>query len=222
MDESTARRSRSLALLAERSIPHNPHLPRIETEAECELKTLPEILRRAVATFCAIQVACDIRDGNDVDYARSFFEELLRNYGLSQADLTSKERTLWDGERDERLINQIGWRYEAINFLLWSVGLMDELPFPDEILNIPPMYAVFKTHKTMDALLSHAKLRPKAELLDLSDYIYCLRWASVDAIVKSQPQPAGIDYSVLMERHRAINWLTCAHEADFDAVSLDT
>ncbi len=60
--------------------------------------------------------------------------------------------------------------------------------------------------------------RPIAELLDVLDLHYRLHWITTDARVKKVPSPAGVEPGVVMERHRALNWLT----RDQDAVDTAT
>ena len=222
MSDAKQRRNRTIELLDKYGIKHNDFLPLIETEADIIVKDKSAILKQFLTTVCSIQVSCDIREGNDVENSKQFFLQMLMKYGLSLDDITSKEQTIWKGSPTEQDVFDIGWRYEAIFVLCWALGFVEQLKFPSEICDVMLMIDLIKNYQTFDELLEKVKLRSKVELLDEADYIYCLRWASVDAFINQLPQPANISYSVLIERHRAINWLILNDETDFDLVSLDT
>jgi len=221
-EEAKNRRHRTTALLDKYGIKHTDFLPLIETEDEVVLKDEETIIKRFIATMCSIQVACSIRDNYSIEESREFFGQMLTKYGLSLEDVTNREKVVWDGTNSEQDILDVGWRYEAIYLLFWALGFVDELEFPSNICDVTLMFQLMKDNPTFGELVEKAKLRSKVELLDMADYIYCLRWASVDAYVNEQPQPADMSYSVLVERHRAINWLTLKEELDFDTVALDT
>jgi hypothetical protein len=221
-EEARDRRNKSIALLDRYGVKHIDFLPLIETVAKVEIKDEKTIIERFIATMCSIQVACSLRDNQEVEGTKKFFEQMLTEYGLSLDDVTNKEKTVWDGTNSEQDILDVGWRYEAIYLLFWALGFVDELEFPSDICDVTLMFQLMKDNPNFAQLAEKARLRSTMELLDMADYIYCLRWASVDAYVNKQPQPANMSFSVLIERHRAINWLTLKDEADFDTVALDT
>jgi len=219
-DAISMRRKKTTKLLDEKNIKHIDWLPHIETDTK--VKSIDEVIERFISTFVVIQVACDIRNGNDVEGARNFFQGFLDRYGLSTNNLSNDEKKVWDGVADEQTVNNVGWRYEAVYVLFWALGFVDELPFPNGICDVSQMIDVIKKYTTYDEIKDNARYRSKEELLDMADYIFCLRWASVDAYINQQEQPVGMSYSVLLERHRGINWLISDSENDFDTVSLDT
>jgi len=69
--------------------------------------------------------------------------------------------------------------------------------------------------------ISSARLRPKSEILDETDRIYRIHWAVRDAQINSRPIPAGLNGSVVVERHCALNWLTW-YADEWDDVTTDT
>ena len=62
-------------------------------------------------------------------------------------------------------------------------------------------------HPDFATFMAQAKLRDIASILDEADLIYRYHWACVDARLKQAPMPAGLNPSVVMERHAALNWL---------------
>ncbi len=66
-------------------------------------------------------------------------------------------------------------------------------------------------------------LRPKSEILDASDLIYRLHWATRQAQVEGKPTPPGVDAEVVEEWYHAVNWLTnYGDERGWDHVETDT
>jgi hypothetical protein len=63
------------------------------------------------------------------------------------------------------------------------------------------------------------KLAPPSTIVDL---IYRYDWACVDARIGGKPPPAGVNCEVVVERHRALNWLYGYQGQAWDDVSTDT
>ena len=89
----------------------------------------------------------------------------------------------------------------------WALGLTDELPWPDQICDVPRTVQIMRAHSTMKELEQAARLRSRQELLDQADLIYRLHWCCVSARLKGCAAPQGLDEGVVMERHRALFWL---------------
>lgn len=70
--------------------------------------------------------------------------------------------------------------------------------------------------------IANAHLRQLSEILDQTDFIYRYDWATVNARIKKLTAPAGLDAGVVMERHRALNWLIGYMNQDWDNVTTDT
>ncbi|EGO64316.1 hypothetical protein ALO_08535 [Acetonema longum DSM 6540] len=52
--------------------------------------------------------------------------------------------------------------------------------------------------------------------------IYRYDWACVDARIKKKPAPGGLNDEVVVERHRALNWLVCYMDQEWDCVATNT
>ena len=93
-----------------------------------------------------------------------------------------------------------------------------ELPWPDQICDVPRTVQIMRAHSTMKELEQAARLRSRQELLDQADLIYRLHWCCVSARLKGCAAPQGLDEGVVMERHRALFWLAGCGEAEWDDV----
>jgi predicted RNA methylase len=69
--------------------------------------------------------------------------------------------------------------------------------------------------------IEKASLRAVSEILDASDMIYRIHWATRQSEIDKTEQPAGLIPSVVVERHLALNWLTY-YENNWDDVTCDT
>ena len=72
-----------------------------------------------------------------------------------------------DPEEQECIL--FGWRYECAGVLLWAAGVVDDLPYPSEIIDVPVLAAIFWQHKGIGGLLSKGFSRSQSEILDAAD-----------------------------------------------------
>ncbi|MEW6350880.1 MAG: DUF4272 domain-containing protein [Thermodesulfobacteriota bacterium] len=63
-------------------------------------------------------------------------------------------------------------------------------------------------HESPWPWIRNLTLRSKSEILDASDLIYRLHWATRQAQVHGDPTPPGVHAEVVEEWHHAVNWLT--------------
>lgn len=218
------RKAQSIKVLKECGIPYIDWLPVIDAEEEGEgPRSAQEIARRAVACLLAIQVACDICEENDVEYSREFFEQKLENYDVKD-ELTEKERIIFNGEPTQQDAINMAWKYEAYWVLLWALGIVEELSFPDDTCDCEFAIEAVDSFDNMDSFMEQVTLRDWEEILQEADLIYRYDWAVVQARVDKKPAPAGMDSGVVFERHWAFNWLLGKNgdNENWDDVSTDT
>ena len=210
--EALDRKQRSHALLARHGIPFYEGLPVIETEAETELRDGEEVMRRAMCLFATSQAA--IAD----DAGAS--EALLDRWGLADA-LSPAERAFFSARPflDRERI-QMSWRSEALIPLMWATGLIDEMPFPDNHFDFEYL-AEFWT-SVPKGYWRDVGVRDTAAVLDQADLIYRLHWSVRDAQSKGTSPPGSLHGGVVVERHRALNWLIGYGGTAWDDVRTDT
>lgn len=218
------RRERSLALLKEKGIPYLASLPVEATEQEACIKSREEMVQRA-ATLFAVAVYSEImlEENPNRDEALTYFNRMDEIYGISRW-LTPKETAfLSDPSSTEQERIQFVWRYENCAVLLWAAGIVEELPYPSDICDVPVIASIFWQHKSIADLLAEGSPRTQAEILDAADLTLCYDWACVDARIHGREAPAQLDGGVVMERHYTFSWLTSAQRgADWDDVQPDS
>jgi len=181
--------------------------------AETGLHSTPEIAYRALAL---LTVALK---GEGLE--QPLVERLVKQYGLA-SHFTPKELAFVENAATSATEQtQFSWRYEAAWVLLWAMGYVDALAKPATICDVRKAVTVMK-ERTAEQFIAGVRIRPVAEVLDEADLIYRYHWAVVDARVKNNPLPVGLDPDVIQERHYALNWLIGHMDQGWDDVSTDT
>lgn len=207
------RKARSEALLRARGVPINDWLPVIgEGDDDKRLRTPREVAERAVALYAVSVGAASEEHENAVAF--------LRERGLWDAASPKERAFLLNPQPEEQEVIDFTWRYQALHVLLWALGHVEDLPFPDETCALPLQEFVLGI--PIEDYVGRAALRPVDEILDATDLIYRCHWAVVEALLHGQEPAAGLQPDVVYERHYALNWLTRYGDAEWDDVSTDT
>ena len=207
------RKARSEVILSKYNLPINKSLPYIEDEHEALVRTKEDVANRALALLVVAVKA----EGLEQDIVDS----LVKSYELEKV-LTPKEiRFINVKESSQHDKTQFIWRYEAAWVLLWSLGYVDALSYPNQICDVSAAVK-FMQQRSKEQFVNDSSLRPIREILNEADLIYRYHWAVVDARVNGQPTPVEIDPSVVLERHYSLNWLIGYMEQEWDDISTDT
>jgi hypothetical protein len=220
---SEERKLKSIEILKSNQVPYMEGLPRIEDVNEIEVRSAEEIAKRAIACLIAIQVACDINNGENVEESREFFKGFLEKYGVSN-ELTEAEKKIIFGTPEEQDVINMAWKYEAYWTLIWALGILDELNYPSQICDCDFAINVVAECKDFDEFMNKVNLRSIDEILNEADLIFRYNWACVDARIHGKNAPAKLDSGVVFERHWGLNWLIGkgTDNDDWDCVSTDT
>jgi uncharacterized protein DUF4272 len=162
----------------------------------------------------------------------------LRGDGYSHAETLSliDEQDLWDAvSPSERsfLLNESPskdalvasvWRLESIEAMLWSLGYMDKLAWPNGQCDVPKLAEILDQIENEPDFSRPTELRCTSELLDARDLMMRLEWAARDAYLHRDAMlPIDFDWSgksrfvpvticearyVVFERFYAFVWLT--------------
>lgn len=211
---SIERKSNTENLLRELGIPFIEHLPAIEEENEVRLRAPREIATRIICLTYLCYVT-------EVPEARTAVIEFLKKESL-WSEVTDQEKELFNKTKltQQERIN-ISWRSEAIWLLLWAIEKTDELELPYNEINVADIIEKLpKVLNSTNDFIESATIRSTEQLLDQSDLIYRLHWATrhaqLDRTIKLK-----LNSSVVEERHYAINWITYYAEA-WDDITTDT
>lgn len=217
------RRDQSVELLRQRHIYVTPWLPLLE-DRDTPARTVREICGRAGALL-VVSLYSECRLGEKMDYqaAKDFVQGVTEAYHAEEFFSPKERAYLDDPDSTEQAQIQFAWQYENLWVMEWALGLLDTLPWPDQICDVPASARIMREHPSLEALEQAAELREVRDLLDMADLIYRTDWACVDARVMGLDAPAGLDSGVVQERHRALFWLAgCDHCCGWDDVDLST
>ncbi|MDA3615721.1 DUF4272 domain-containing protein [Polluticaenibacter yanchengensis] len=211
-----ARKYESEDVAINNKIKVNSHLPYIEDDNEVELRSAKAIAERVCVLAVTNFVAFDSLSGKEaIDY--------LKKYDLWQY-VTPNERDFLENPTTEKK-NQETWKCECIWTLMWALGKVEDLGFPDELCQLQEIpedeYPVQAGKDPNDFINSVTESRSVKEILDANDLYYRLDWACVDARLNNQ-EITAVNPGVVYERHYALNWLINYMNEDWDDVTCDT
>lgn len=195
-------------------VPFNESLPWTEDENETRFRTPDEVVDRAIALMAVA--------GKGEKATPELVSRFIEDFHV-RPKLTPVERSFMENSAPaERDFAQFSWRYEALRVLLWSVGLVGELPRPEGLVD-PAILGRIVLGGTEAGLRKQARLRPGSELLDFSDLLYCYHWAVREARLRGDDPPAGLHPGVVLEWDHASRWLIGYDDQEqWDDISCDT
>jgi hypothetical protein len=207
-----ARRERSIAIVKDMALPWIDHLPVVEDESQIKPRTSDEVAARCLATaFCAVK-----GEAND----QKLVGRLVKDYSAKAFFSPAEQRFLGDPNPSRQDRANFAWRYECVHVFLWALGYLPKLNPPDRIANVPAEVAILRD-KGPERFMKDVKLRPLSEILDQADLYYRLHWAAIELRLKGQ-RNEKINEEIIMERHRALNWLIRYMNQSWDDVTTDT
>lgn len=209
-----ARKRRSEAVLKTEGVPFIEWLPAVEDEGDYRPRSTEEIAARAYAlTLVAYKATTGDHEG-----ANRAWTAVRDKVALSP----SEADFMRDPAPSDQDVVHFSWQSEAARPLFWMLGYVPTLERPEAESDPDPMVQLV-SDKTFADLVAGARPRSQAEMLDVLDLTYRYHWAAVDARINDRDAPAGLDPDVLMERHKALNWLVRYNDdAGWDDVTTDT
>lgn len=213
--DQQARRAQSEAYCKAHGIPvySNPNAMFTESEAETTLRIKDQIVDRALA-LCFIGLKSE-------GLSPERLAEIDKAYGITRK-LTPVERAyVTAAHPTNQQRRDAHWRYESLHVLLWALGYVDALSYPNAMCDVAHDAAII--HELSESKFRQsAKLRGKKEVLDQADLILRLDWACYDTRLAKKPIPGNLSTDIVLERHHSLNWLIRYENQDWDDVSTDT
>lgn len=213
--DQQARRAQSEAYCQTHRIPiyTNPNALFVDSEAETTLRTKEQVVDRALA-LCFIGLKSE-------GLPPERLAEIDQVYHITPS-LTPIERAFVTAPHPSaQQRRDANWRYESLHVLLWALGYVDTLSYPDTMCDVAHDVAII--HDLSAAQFrQRATPRSKQEVLDQADLILRLNWACHDAQVKHKSAPGNLNPEIVFERHHALNWLIRYLNQEWDDVTTDT
>ncbi len=217
-DQAWQRKARTEAELAARNLSPSASLPPLISEPELRQRTPQEIAERAFALLAVAVRAESMASGEALPP-----DTLLQRLPSAEAALTPKERAfLFDQAPTQSEVAQVVWRYECLAVLQWAMGLLDVLPFPDAICDVPAPRAPCSMPRMSRVSWAPCACAPTARSWTRSICTIAFDWLVRQAQLKELPVPEGLDGGVVVERHYALNWLVRFEDSAWDEVDTPT
>jgi hypothetical protein len=213
--DQAARRKQSEEYCKVHGIPiyPNPNALFVDAEDSVNIRTKDEVVDRALA-LCFLGLKSE---GLTADELSKFDKE----YNISSKFSPNEKKYARTKEPTQQQTIDANWRYESLHVMLWALGFVDSLTYPDKMCVVADdVKHIFDNNE--NEFRQKATLRSKKEILDQADLILRIHWACVDARVNNAAMPGNLNASVVYERHYALNWLINYLNLDWDDVSTDT
>lgn len=170
------------------------------------LKDFDTICKKAIASLLIIQVACDINNNRDVDYAIDVTNKLLDKYGVKDF-LNSKEKRIMDKSYTAQDAIDMDWEYETYWSLCWVLGLVDDISDGESICDCGAAIGFVLNSMSVDDFKSKCRLRSKEEILDMEDLYFRYVWAINEKKVNPTASIGNLNSSIVIERYRGLKWV---------------
>ncbi len=221
-----ARTERVLERLKAYGVPGWPgHIRWVGDESTVTLRSPAEVARRVVAMHSVVTFA----RGRPRDEVIADIER----FGIG-GDVSPTEAALLHASPvDEAARQEMIWSLEALVPLMWALGHIDELAWPESMIDVEALHDLIFASLPDRAAVDAASLRPVAEILDAVELTVRqhnglrgshtsgdlvpmnFNWnAPTEMVLASRSLAAP----VLAQRHQALNWLIRFGDAGWDDV----
>lgn len=211
---NNTRKAKSEEILKLKNIPFIEHLPAIVSDEDAKIRSKEEIVKRAIA----LQMVAVKSEGTEEEImkkiisdfkAEEFFTPIEKKF-IEKENPTESEKVYFD------------WQYECYWVMLWVLSYVDTLDYPDHVCDVQKAVGIMKEAGNYENFIEKAKVREISEILDEADLIYRYDWACVNARVKGEEVPGKLNPEVVVERHRALNWLINYMDQNWDDIKPNT
>ena len=214
------RRNKTIEKLKKEGVMINENLPLLPSSEEVSFKSETEIMNRIIAAFTAIQVACSIRNGKDYEQAVKYMFQFMEKCKGDKAYLLDKERRLLENNYSKQDVVDIIWTYECVFTLMWAIGYKAD-KYELDVSKICSGDAVIFDMREIANGTNFIPNLKKEKVLNVLDLFYCYHWACVEKQIHPETPIGNIDYEVVVERRRALEWLI-NDEKDWFNIELNT
>ena len=204
------RREKNYNLLKRLNITAVEKMPCLYDDNNVKLKDTETIVKKIIATFFAIQVACDINNDN-YEESIKFFKPLLKAYKVEDC-LNDKEKRIFDGTYSKQDAIDMDWAYEIYWSICWALGLVDDITNANRVCDCDKAIEFVQNSKGVEDFISKCKVRSISEILDMQDLYYRYNWAINEKKVNKNASIDNLDPSNVIERRRGLEWILSDEE----------
>ena len=191
--------------MKELGIVTNDNLLCLYEDSNVKLKDIDFVCKKAIATFIAIQVACDINN-NKYEESLKYFVPLLKKFNVEDF-LNSKEKRILDGTYDSQDPIDMDWAYEIYWSICWALGIVDDIKDGGKMCDCNAAIDFVMSLNSVDDFKEKCKVRSIAEILDMQDLYFRYHWAINEYTVNSSVSIGNLNPSNVIERRRGLDWI---------------
>lgn len=210
--EQLERKSRSEEILHEAGVKVNENLPCIVSSEDTLFRDPEEIIERAYALLI-VAVKGEGLEKEHVD--REIKKKNITSFSPREQEILDAE-SLSDADRAYAT-----WRYESLNVMLWALGKVETLDYPNDICDVATIVKIIHG-VSREEFEKYINLRSEGEILDQLDLLYRMHWACVDARVKGESVSGDLDPGIVYERRYSLHWLCRQDDDEWDEIVLHT
>lgn len=210
--EQLERKVRSESFLEEHQININKNLPCAPCSSKTQIRDIQQVIDRAYALL----IIAAKGEGIEREHLeKAIAAKKIISFSPREKDIY-ESTSLSDQDRAYAT-----WRYESLYTILWALGKMDQLKYPNEICDVQKIVGKL-FHPSREEFEKGATLKNINDILEELDKTYRMNWACVDARIKGEKVTGDINPSIVYERHYALNWLTNYQNQDWDDIQTTT
>ena len=183
---------------------------------EADVRDVNSIAQRAIISAIMAKCAFDLYEAENQEEIKQNCLQILEKFNVRE-HLFASELDVLNKDYDGPLCDTIGWRYEAANSLLWSIGLVDDIvsaDWPEDVeFELNKVFNLVTTYNTFDDFIAACNLKQEYELQDAFQLYWYYHWNIRNGQIFGNI-PESISCDVVMERRRALEWLLYSAESD--------
>ena len=179
-----------------------------------EPRSQTDAFQRMLA-MCGLQ---QIGLGRPVEKVKQWATENRLAHAFSQVEKRIIEKS--DEQITDREKINLSWYIEAIWAFAWAGSLIPDIPIEVGVGN--QLDLLFEEmEKSGTGLESAFRLRPQREIYCKLDLYYLAHWYARDGRLNGY-HTGAFDLEIIMERRKALEWLSDRSLTDWDEIPLDT
>jgi hypothetical protein len=184
-----------------------------QDDEEINVRKPIEVAERILSLLAVIG---KVHQGNDSRFTDWFDKNSIEKY-LSQEECIF----INTDSPEQNVIRNFSWRAEALTSLLWSIGLISEMPPLNQEFDVYSLNGLKKIINDPEEFKRRTKLRPDNELNEMEGQLYHEHWRVRDAQFFGKEMPSELNPSIVYERRYGLSWLVGWGD-DWDDVPTDT
>lgn len=188
----------------------------IDTEQGDEGVSVRKPIEVAERILSLLAVIGKVHQGNDSRFTNWYEKNSIDEYVSQEEKIFIKT-----GSPEQNAIKHYCWRAEALTSLLWSIGLIPEMPALNKEFDVYSVNGLTEIIENPNGFRKDIKLRTDEELKEMENSLYHEHWRVRDAQLFGKEMPSELHPSIVYERRYGLSWLVGWGD-NWDDVPTDT